>query len=90
MAGAKAIQILRQGVTLADEAEIQLKKYEGLNDDDLSVTQISTMPQAVPTVIDYMRTICIQAGNCNPNGDIARPNWKEVQLVRNVVKKDIL
>ena len=31
-------------MTLAEEAEIRVKRYDGLNDDDASVMQISVVP----------------------------------------------
>ena len=40
---AKTIQTLRHALTLAWEAEIKLKMYEELNDDDPSVMQISSV-----------------------------------------------
>ena len=46
IAGAKTIQTLRHAMTIAPEAEIKLKKYEGLNYDDPSVMQISSILQS--------------------------------------------
>ena len=46
VAGAKMIKILRHSMTLEQEAEIIMKKYEGLNDDDPPVMQISSIPQS--------------------------------------------
>ena len=38
-------------MTLAQEAEIKLKKYKSLNDDDPSVMQVNTIPQPDPIVM---------------------------------------
>ena len=38
-------------MSLVQEAEIKLMKYEGLNDDATSSMQISTVPQSDPTVM---------------------------------------
>ena len=43
VAGTKTIQTLRHAMTLMLETEIKLKMYEGLNNDDPSVMQISTI-----------------------------------------------
>ena len=40
------ILILRQAVTLAQEAEVKLKKYESLSDDDSLVMQIHSVSQS--------------------------------------------
>ena len=37
------IQTLRHAMILVQEAEIKLKKFEGLNNDDPSVMQISSI-----------------------------------------------
>ena len=42
----KNIQALRLAMTLAQEAEIRYKKYDGLDDDDPSVMQISSVPHS--------------------------------------------
>ena len=42
-AGMKNIHTLRHAMTLAQEVEFKLKKYQDLNDDDPSVMQISTV-----------------------------------------------
>ena len=44
VAEAMTIHTLRHVMTLAQEAEIKLKKYKGLNDDDPSLLQISSIP----------------------------------------------
>ena len=42
----KNIQTSRQAMTLAQEAEMKLKKYEGLNDDYPSAMQVSVVPHS--------------------------------------------
>ena len=51
VAGAKSIQTLGHAMTLAQESEIKFKKYEGLNGDDISVMQISSIPQSESVVM---------------------------------------
>ena len=45
-------QTLRHAMTLAQEAELKLKKNEGFKDTDLSVMQISSIPQSESVVMD--------------------------------------
>ena len=72
VAGAKAIQTLRHTITLTQEAEIKLK-YKDLNDDGPSVIQISTTPQADPTVMSMLGQHT-QLGNQTPSENVARLN----------------
>ena len=51
IAGSKAVQTLGDAMCLAQEAEITLKKYYGLNDDDPSVMQINSVLQSERIVI---------------------------------------
>ena len=44
MAGAETIHILKFDMPLAQEAQIKIKRYEGLNDDDLSMMHLNAMP----------------------------------------------
>ena len=46
VACAKNVQTLRHAMTLAQEAYTKLKMYEGLNNDDLSVMQVSAVPHS--------------------------------------------
>ena len=55
VAGYKTIQTLRHAKTLGQEVEMKLKKYKGLNDDDLSVMLVSTTSQLDPTIMDIQR-----------------------------------
>ena len=41
---------------LAQEAEIKLKRYKGLNDDDPSVMQVSTVPHSKELAIQVQRS----------------------------------
>ena len=75
VAGTQSIQTLRHAMILVKEAEIKLKKYEGLNDDDPSGMPVSTMPQGDPTVM-AIQGQGIQTGNQNAKGNVARLNWK--------------
>ena len=45
-AGTKKILTVMHAMTLSQEAEIMLKRYEGPNDDDKSVMKISTVPHS--------------------------------------------
>ena len=44
VAGAKTIKSFRCAKTLTKEVQIKVRKYKGLNDDDPSVMQISSVP----------------------------------------------
>ena len=62
-------------MTSAQEAEIKLKKYEGLNNDYPSLMVISATSQLDPAVM-AIQGQGIQAGNQNLNASLPRPNWK--------------
>ena len=63
---------LRHAMTLTQEAEIKLKKYEGLNDDDPSVLHVTTTSQLDSNMM-AIQAQGIQAGNPNPNASLSRP-----------------
>ena len=73
VAGAKTIQTLRHAMTLAQEAEIKLKKYDRLNDDDPSVMQISSILQSEVMTIQGQNG---QSGNQGKKTNAIRPSWK--------------
>ena len=58
VASAKNIQTLRYAMTLPQEAEIKLKRYEGLNDNDPSVMQVSAVPHS--EVLAVKGQICME------------------------------
>ena len=62
-------------MTLAQEAEIKLKNYESLKEDDPSVMQVSTASQLDSTVM-AIQGQGMQAVNQNSNVNLPRPNWK--------------
>ena len=78
IAGAENIQMLRHAMTLAQEAEIKLKKYEGLNDDVPSLMQVSAIlhseVMAVQGQCDLPRNT--QGNNHVQDMKAPRLNWK--------------
>ena len=63
-------------MTLAQEAEIRLKRYIGLDYDYPSDMQVSTTSQLYSTAM-AIQGQGIQAGNQNPSASLPRPNWKK-------------
>ena len=67
-------------MTSAQEAEIKLKTYEGLNDNDPSGIQIHVVP--------YSKEMTLQGESCWPRNvqnmnqiqdvTVPRPNWKAI------------
>ena len=58
-AGAKNIQVLRHAMALAQEAEIKVTKYDGLNDDAPSIMQVTAIP--------YSEVMAIQGPDDQPS-----------------------
>ena len=63
---------------LAQEVKIKLKKYEGLNNDDPSIMQISSIPHSKVLAILGQNSQFGNAQNMNQAHDatVSRPNWK--------------
>ena len=78
VAGAKNIQTLRHAITLAQEAEIKLKKYKGLIDDNSSVMQVNSVPHS--EILAVQGRSSPQGNNLNSNHkqgmNVPRLNWK--------------
>ena len=64
-------------MTLAQEAEIKLIKYEGLNDDDTSVMQISSITQSEVIANQKQKSQLGNTQNVNYGQNVTapRPNW---------------
>ena len=60
---------------LSQEAEIKLRKYVGLNDDNPSVIHMNVMPQNAQVVL-AIQSQNRQVGTPNAKNNTARLNWK--------------
>ena len=89
--GTKNIQTLRHAMTLAQEAEIKLKKYKGSNDDDPSVMHVSVVPHS--EVLAVQRQSSPHGNNQDSNQiqhmNAPRLNWKQILYVISVEEKGI-
>ena len=84
---AKTVQTLRLAMTLAQELEIKLKKYEGFNDNDPSVMQVSATPQLHSTVM-AMHSQQMLEENPNLNVNLPRPKCKANLTCYKCVRKN--
>ena len=57
-ASLKNVQTLRHAMTLAQEVEIKLKKYQDLNDDDPSLMQVNA--------VQHSKVLAVQGQSCLP------------------------
>ena len=70
--------MLRHAMTLAEKAEIKLKKYKSLNYDDPSVMQVSAVPHSEEWAVQGKISLSgnTQGNNQIQDVNVPRFNWK--------------